>query len=196
MKGLVVRGRDVKRDGRRWWKATERQAGKGGGVQNRQIAQSKPHACVEANLGEACSVDAVWIKSSPGVLSLHTCSPLDEVPDHLEPNHRMHVKKPAGSWDNMVFYTHTYSIIPPHLLHSTSPPSAVATPILPLKFTHSDCIWLQSRSVPPAECAGGGPRLGPSIFQAPSALSLMEVHGPLRIQWGGADGETEQEGKG
>lgn len=37
----------------------------------------------------------------------HTRISLDEAPDHLEVNHRMCVKRPTGSRDNMFFNKHT-----------------------------------------------------------------------------------------
>ena len=82
----------------------------------------------------------------------------------------------------MVLNTHSHTIISPHLLLSILPPSATAHPSSSLKFSRSDSTWLQPWSAPPAECAGGGPRPGTSIFQALSA------HGVTWATW--SPGET------
>ena len=70
--------------------------------------------------------------------SHHTCISLDEASDQLDINHSMHVKGPAGSWDIMVFNTHSHTIFSPHLLLSILPPSAMAHPSSSLKFSRSD----------------------------------------------------------
>lgn len=45
---------------------------------------------------------------------------------------------------------------------------------------------------PPTERSGGGFQQGTSIFQALSALSLMELPGLHRARRGGADGGSEE----
>lgn len=108
---------------------------------------------------------------------------LDKAPDYLGANYQMDVKMPAGSWDNMVFLirAHTPSCFTAPCLH---PPA----PFIMLKLTHFDSTWLWPQPVPPAETAGGCHRLGTSIFQALSALSLTRA---TRSPRGGVDGETE-----
>lgn len=82
----------------RWRKMVvhNRRVGKGDGCINEQTAQHKPPACVEANPGNMLIVCFKKKKKAP----LHTCSSLDESPDHLEASQLMHVKRPAGGWDN------------------------------------------------------------------------------------------------
>lgn len=146
-------------------KQQKRRAGKEKRCINIQSAQlSNPQACVEVNAGETRLINFVWRKSSLWVYH-HV---LDEAPDHLEIAHRMHVKRPAGSRDSLVYrhWAHTrtssflliYFILPWHAL-----PPCWSSPTLNL-------TWLRSQIIPPTECAGGGLRLGTSIFQDLSVL--------------------------
>lgn len=183
MMGFLLGKKDVRGDGRRWWKTTEEKRGMGEGHINKQIRQQisdwrtvlSPQGIREkgGERGESHSL----------VHSFLTHTFLDKAPDYLGANYQMHVKMPAGSWDNMVFLirAHTPSCFTAPCLH---PPG----PFIMLKLTHFDSTWLWPQPVPPAETAGGCHRLGTSIFQALSALSLTRA---TRSPRGGVDGETE-----
>ncbi len=93
-------------------------------------------------------------------------------------------------------HTHTHSIISPHLLHSTSSPSAVAYPVL-LAKVHP--LWLYLTAVlayTPRRVYWRWP--SPGAINISGSLSTLAHGGTWAAQGpgGGADGETEQEGKG
>lgn len=114
MRGLVF-GAEICQG--RWRKmvVNNRTVGKGDGCINEQTAQSKPPACVEANPGNMLNV-CFMVKKKKMQLRrpLHTCSSLDEAPDHLKANQLMHVKRPAGGWDNMVFKARAHTLMHTH----------------------------------------------------------------------------------
>lgn len=103
---------------------------------------------------------------------------LDEAPDHLEMTHRIHVKRPAGSCDSLVYrpYEHIDPIISSHLLYYSMPFLLAEARAL---LTLPGCS--PSLCLPPSVLEVAF-LLGTSIFQGLSALLLMLGHKLLRAQ--------------
>lgn len=96
-------------------------------------------------------------------------------------SHLMHVKRPAGDYDN-IFHTHTHeqSIISPDLLHSHLASICLGVALLPAKVRP---LWLLVKAplacTPCRLCWRWHYLQGPIHISPLSALSLVGVQGPL-----------------